>query len=548
MSIMRNIVSEMNLADLLDKEIVIDNAVAHFDRQTEMAGIRTGIKKRYGIGIRLEKDPNVSNGKAIETYVKEKFSLQVDSGMIESIPMGFGQKVTLALASLFTEQGQKFTLTHENEDTNMEEAEALLNKHRENGGFDVATVEADEKSIQVGSCGLFMSFTSGGMNYQPMVPSAVRIWFGDTLIEDGKERSVDTTDIEDAFAVVLRLSMTNLNSYRYLAIVGSSVKYPNGRWVEYEADANNTAIPEVGDAGTLEFEIEGEPANPLSYYSNQNPELKSPEYPLAIIVGETKDNSTPMPTSTALYETDLEFSIAGSHTLSASQEAARGTTVVELNEQGKGQPLPRTLSGAIVSNPGQEVKHVSKNAADAKISMETLNMEMVAAGSGWGVADYMMVSEDHAIEASSGVALEIKTRPLRKRRNSRVKRNKRAVQRIFEIEKAYIGLFETEDSKGKALLMAATQTWAAGEITLPENKKEIADRIGSLIDKGIMDTIGGIREYYQLTSDEDAEAMYERMKERATEFPPLSNGAEKKPARTGNFFRGGQAGRGNTDG
>jgi hypothetical protein len=154
---------------------------------------------------------------------------------------------------------------------------------------------------------------------------------------------------------------------------------------------------------------------------------------------------------------------------------------------------------------------------------------MVDAAAGFSVPDYMVVSEDHTLDASSGIALEVKTRSLIQDRNNRIDENIRSINKIFRIEQIYIELFSKAEQSTIDLLSECHQVWDAGEFNLPENKKELVDGISVLMGLGLMDTVEGIRKWYQLPNDVEAKAFYEKMKERAEEFPPL-NKPDEPPA------------------
>jgi hypothetical protein len=146
-------------------------------------------------------------------------------------------------------------------------------------------------------------------------------------------------------------------------------------------------------------------------------------------------------------------------------------------------------------------------------------MEMIDAAAGYGVPDFMVASEDHTLDASSGIALQVKTRPLVKERARREDINATQVSKIFEIEKALLHLFY--ESAETSALLPLTMAWTAGPLELPENKKEKADRILALKKDGILDEIAAIREYYGFATIDEAVDEYNRMKERRVKYPPL---------------------------
>jgi hypothetical protein len=508
------------------EEQIIDDVASYFDRQRDHELIRAAIKQRYALGIKTVTDQNNPTA-SIETYVKGNEALKVDKGIYESITVGFGPKVVGALANLFSEPGQKFSLLHETlEAEQLKDIEAILLKHRKNG-YNSTITEADERSIQTGSAAILVSFSGGSTVYNSYIPSAVRFYFPEEIVEtvDGETvtRAPDKVDIEDAYAVVIRMSASDVQKNNYLAIMGRSVEWPQGRRLEYVASSVETEIPMPGhDSIISEYEYQGKPANPLSVVANEHPDVFVPEYPISIITGAVKSYDTPMPVSTSLYEDCLEFDTAASHSLGASQEAASGTNVLALSETGVGKPLPRSLSGNIVTQPGQEFKHESKNAEDAHTSFKQLKDTMIETAAGYSVPDYMVSSEDHTVDASSGIALEIKARPLKKERDRRVEKNTHSVNRIFEIEKWLIYTHDKEISESEAnTLIECVQIWQPGEIKLPQNKKEALEEIVMAMEKGLMDTIGAIKKYYQLASDAEAVELYDTMQERARKYKPL---------------------------
>jgi hypothetical protein len=526
--IIRDIMVDLNAANISQAKAIVADMVSYFNRQTDHDQIKTAIKQRYGQSIKRSKDPN--SNKTVETYVKGDFGEQVDAGLIEAIAIGFGNKVVNAKATLFTEKGQTFSLVHPEESRNTEEADKLLLANRKVGGFRTEMTRCDKKSVQTGSCAILMSFHRNHMTYQTLTADVFTAYFNDFITEDGQQRSVDTTDLEDASLILIRLHQVDVETWNYLAIFGRSDIYPSGRYVEFQGAQEVTQVPGPYEDGANEFEIDGVMCNPLSHFANQpeNADLYLPEYPIAIIKGGTTDAEVLMPTTESLYVDSKEFDTAASHTLGASQIASRGTNAVTRTEQGMGKSLPKSLHGDVAFESGIEFKHHQLNSVAAKDALLVLKDLMIELASGYAVPDYMVTSEDHAIEASSGVALQVKTRPLKKDRENRIEINAIAVERVFTIEKSLIKMFSTAPESDKQTLFECVQTWEAGELKLPENKKEAAERIISLMNKGILDTIAGIREYYQLSTDAEAIEIYETMQERKGKYDSLIDEPEPK--------------------
>lgn len=523
MSIVRNALVELDILDVQTQDAIIADITSYFDRREAHALIRQGINNRYAVGIKTEQDPAKKTG-TYEVYTKQGIKTQVDAGIIEAIDLGLGFKIVNALATLTTEQGQKFSLqVPGNDKADVKPAEELLNRHRTAGGFKGIIKKTDKKSIQVGSCACYVSFVGKSLKYQAVTRGSLKAFFGSRVIEDGIERAVDCTELEDASVVVLRLDKVEFDQYNYIAFYGASDLYHEGRQVFYTASSIDWTPPPRGAAGVIEYEIEGKPCNPLTYLANRNPERDIPEYPFAIIHSGLTDDTHVMPFSQTLYDDSIEFDIAASHELSASQKAAAGLIVIERNEQAMGLPLPKCVDGVVALAPGEKMHIEQRDSAALTESLAAVEKLAIHTAAGWGVPDYMVISQDHTLDASSGVALQVKTRPLAQMHVDRVELNQHGIRKIFEIEKALIELFDGRaDAAAVALLVQCDQDWQAGELRLPENRKEVVERIQSLTKLGLMDTITAIREYYQLPTDEDAIEFYEKMNQRKDQYQPLN--------------------------
>lgn len=540
----RKMIADLAVLDKVRDEQIIDDMNKYFSRISDHSQIRDSIITRYGQRIKKVQNPNNPDiqDEVYAAYDQQAFKKKVDAGMVGAVSMGYGNKIVSSLATLFTEPNQKFTLRHDSID-DLEDAEELLNKKRRLGGFQTALVKADRQSCQIGSSLVFISHTGNRMKYQQVSPASIRAYWADSIIDEGGERAVDRKDLEDASVIVIRLNQVDYVTWNYLAIFGESEIYENGRWVQYQSSSESTAVPDFGDPGIHEFTINKKPANPLTFWAKQNPDLDLPEYPLSVIVGGTTDSDEAMPTTSSLYEDCKEVDVAGSHLMSTSQEAARGTRAIERSEMAKNQPLPKSTGGDVALMPGQTMVDVPHHGENSKHAMEVLKELMKANGSGYSVPDYLVVSEDHLLDASSGVALAVKTMPLQKFRQFRADENQLFVSKIFDIEKSYISMFAEPSEKSAATtLMGCGQSWEPGSILLPENKMEEAQRIIALKKEGVLDEITAIQEYYKLSTEEEAKEVYQAMKERQQEFPPLSQASQPqaRPIGLRGRVRGGQ--------
>jgi len=233
-----------------------------------------------------------------------------------------------------------------------------------------------------------------------------------------------------------------------------------------------------------------------------------------------------MPVYTSLYTDCKEIDVSASHLSSTSQDAARGTLALSISAEGSTQPLPRTLHGAIALQTGQTVEFLDHNAQNSVHALEVLNGLMIGTAAGYSVPDYMIHPDDSAISKESGTALMVKTEPLKKMHNHRVQLNSPQIDKLHKIDVAYIYLYAKDDDATKELLRNTTQVWDAGDITIPESRKDKTERLAAAKALGVVDEIAAIRDYYNLASDEEAVKVYEQMRDRAEEFPPLSKPEE----------------------
>jgi hypothetical protein len=528
-----------------DTDSAVDQAIAYFNRQTERADTREKIKELYGRGIKTSS--NTASGETtskdtLETYERNGFTIQVDEGMIETVPLGFGHKIIAATATLFTEKGQKYNLKA-GENDNPEKAEEFLRKQRKNGGYQTTIVRADEMAVKVGSSAVLTSYADGNLDYQHIAPSSIRAIFGDTITNDeGETRAAKERDIEDASAVIIKLSETeDAGKWNYLAIFGrSEPDYPNGRYVQYKA-GDTLEVPEPGDTEIVyEYLHNDAPANPLSVWANEHPDEAIPEYPLRVFYGGESDEDTTFPITTSLYSNCLEISAAGSHTLSAAQEAATGTKVIERDNQAAGKPLPRSLTGAVSLQTGQRFRFEAHDSAACKAAYEVMRMMMVDIASSYSVPDFMAVSNEHMLDSDSGEALKVKQQPQILKRNKRAEENERSVRGLFVIEKCLLKMFYKGPDQGAVdEIYRCELDWYPGELSLPEDKTKVMDRVDKGLKNGMHDVISGLREVHELGSDEEAIDLYEKMKERASKYPPLGPAAQKPKLGLPGRVRGG---------
>ena len=521
--IIRQSIREVEYFKIEQNRDVINDALQYFQRNGDHDLIRDAQKTRFAVGIEktgvTEEDGEVLG---FETYRKGAIETKIDSWLTETITGGLGGRIISSLANLFTAELQRFELLTESEDRN-EDAEALLFEHRKVGGFLSAMSSADYISCGINSAFVYVDWRSEALKYQAISPAAIYTIYHREINDTGVTRGVDYTEIEDATAVVIMLADSIFaapDQNQYLAIFGRSEQYPFGRHVIYRS-ARWDDIPDVGQEDATDYEINGQIANPLSWMAAQHPDRVIPEYPLLKIDGGILRITHQLaPTTTSLYENCLEVDLAIGQLLNSALDSAKGTRAIT-NEHGS--PLPRSLEKYVSLARGQTLIFDGIDASNSEAAMNVLEGIIVNIGAGYNVPDYYLVRDD-SLNAPSGVSLQIRTSPLVKFRNHRIQLNSPEVERIWQIEKTLI-----EAYTGDASLAELSQNWDPGQLLIPEDKTEKVNRLGSAMDKGLMDYVAAVREYHNLATDEEAMALIDSWNERATEYP-APNGKKRNGA------------------
>jgi hypothetical protein len=517
--------------------LLYDDICRYFAREdnAEHAQIQDGILARYGKGVKATTDP--LSGKTFESYTKGDFKEALENGQVEKLAMGFGRKIADARGNLFSEPQNRFILSHETAD--IEDIDKKLGEHRRKGHFKNALVGADIRSNQIGSAAILVRWLGGHLDYQIVLPQHIRAFFADTIMDNGISRSTESMEIEDASVIVIKLATLTAQLNRYLAIVGRSDQDPWGRYVIFRSRVGNyVPFPGAGEIET-EYEISGKRANPLSYLAAQNPDLVIPEYPLIPIHGGICSSNILFPVTTSLYENCLEISIAGSHLLGRGQDALTGDLFITATEAAKTNPLPRSLRGVASLLPGQDAKKFNGDGASVTAVSEVLEQLMIHAAASYSVPDYMIVSKDHTFDAASGEALKVKARGLINDRHRRIDQHVTQIDWLFQIEKCFLELFDQSIGQSEiTTLRECVQTWDPGPFYVPEDKTQLVNRLNNLKDRGLISSIGYLREYYQLGSDAEAIAVYETIKQQITDFPFLNTQEEKSGNKGLSRFRG----------
>lgn len=507
-----------------------------YDRVDDKEQVEEAITKAWGVGVKkVAADADGTSGATIETYVHEAFADKVNRGEIDAINTGFVHKICDSKGTLFTEPGGSMALIHETID-NLEEPQKMLERHRRLGGYKATLTAADRFSVFMGSTGVMVAPQRGALRYYQTKPGDVRAFFGDTILEreegsiEFERRSVDLTRIQDASVVLVRLGKVDVSDYAWIAFVPRNTQEPFGRYIMFSAPDGVTKLPNPGDEGVIDYEIDGTRCNPLTWFSVNNPEYDVPEIPIAIMYGGTTDTKDLFPVTQSLYRLGISLDKKQSHINDKADEKAAGTLAISVAQEAEGKPLPRNLTGAVQLLPGQTIEDIAHDASACEIAHEMLKDTRTEVASSYSVPDFMVSRNKTAIaSAESGVSRAIEAQPLGRDRQYREDINQPFVRELFHIEQAYIAFRQWDDESAITLLLECDQVWDSGGLQLPQNTKELVEEIKTAMDGGYMDTIEAIRRYYQLPSDEEAKAFYKRMAERMEEFPPLKKEPDPDP-------------------
>jgi len=528
-SIIRRILGETdNNGTWVQADSVLSAKILGYSgRTTDRTQIKETILRRYGSSIRMEKDP--ATGIDYEIFVKDGFDARLQAGHIETTCVSLGHKISGAIATQFSEPTQVFALAAGSEDTNTEAASELLGDMRGERYID-ALVQADHESIWVASMPIFVEFVDGVLQYRVIDPGKYQILYEETIESNEIVRPTNRCDIEDATCVVIDTGSLDDHTNTYIAIFGRSLTYPNGRYVSFRTSGNGREVPAPFSSNeeSIDCIIDGEIANPLSWYANQNPDLDVPEYPVGIIYSGLVRKEQLFPVSDSLLQEALEADVAASHIRATSGDNAKGTRVFEKSEMGGTQPIPKTLMGEVVLEAGQQLKLEKADSAAPKIAWELLQESMVSTGLGYTVPDFYLSSKDHTVEAASGTALKVRSGQLGKLRERRTKLISPEIKKIFEVEKALISVNAEADESAITLLESCEQLWDPGEPESTESELEKAAAVEKLVASGFYDTIEALIVVYKFGSESDAIDKYEELEARRKKYPPLNQ--EEKDA------------------
>jgi hypothetical protein len=496
---------------------------------TDHSQLSDEVKNRFAVSI----DKDADGG--YEAYVNKATAAAIDQGYAELVSTRTFRKIVTATASLGTAPDMAFGFTLEGEDepvavegeerpqTTGEAVGELMNDYRETGRFRQALIRADRLSVALGSSALYVRWREGGPVYQAVPPQSVVASFADKVESNGELRATDTTDIDDATAVAIRLPDYKADStaaprVRYLVYCGRSEEYPRGRCLVYTVGHSGRwlPLPAVGSEDVLEeYTVGEEIANPLTLAQDEyGPDAVPTEYPISIFLGQDASADLGMlPTSgLALWRDTMEFDIGYSRVFSSAIEGARGLFVVT---DTTGAPLPRSLTGAVAGRDGMKIEKVGHVAAHAaKNAVGVLESVQALVSNAYSVPAYQMFYTA-TTAPSSGYALDVQNLPKEERRLERIALNRGAVERVFAIER---GLHYAHSDQPNAIPVGVQQHWNPGTIHKPVDKKAQIENLNAALTAKYIDYVSAVQQYHGFATEAEAIDYVEKMNERPPEL------------------------------
>lgn len=471
--------------------------------------LENAIISKFGTVLIVKK---TSTDEQYEEYVRADVTNAVQKGRVEIFNLHCYKRFVQSMATLFTEKSQSWRMVGEGERDD-EDSEKVLFNQRKKGQFNRIMTRADRIACALGSSVVWVNFRSGSLRYQVVAPQNVSLFFARTIDDDGVIRKVDTLDIEDASAVVISLGSYNRDNqkwselvYDYIAYIGSSEEYPLGRCCSFQSSQSNllwTSIPDVGGEDIIDIlDQNGIAYNPLTVMHIENPEKYPYEYPISILYGtDSGMDETLLPLSgLSLFNGCLELDMSYSRIADCATKAARGIYVLT-NEHG--MKVPGNIDeGILVLMKGQGLEVMGQEASNSKSAADVHTTLYKTIAESWGVPSYEVL--DEGVQQASGIAIALRAQPKIEFRRERFELNKYSVERIFEIEKAFLSIAGIKE-------IDSTLLWDCGQITPPRPRIEIVNELEVAKRMGLIDNIEAIRVYYNLPNRDDAKLIFDQM-------------------------------------
>lgn len=496
----------------------LDDALDYYDgyADRDRTVLEEALVKRYA--VRLKKGEADSSGNTLDSYEAVDVADNIRQGRNELVLSRFYRRLVNTSANLFTEKTQRYAYLDEAGNA-LEDAEEAISAGREAGDYSRSMIRADRLSLALGSAVLYVYYQDG-LRYQAIAPQSLTPLYSPEIDDGGTMRMVDATAPDEATGWVIRLGVSPEDARKslYVAYIGESDEYPQGRCVQFAAE-NAEKIPNVGELGAYDFvNPAGEICNPLTVVRQSLTEQDAahvPEYPLAIFYGSDAgtDSSLLPTTGISLFRDALELDMAWSRLCMTALKSARGVYILKDERM---QALPENPDeGIVLLRSGQDLTTAGVSAVNSKDAGEVIRGIQATIAESWNVPAHEVVTGTSAPE--SGVALFLRNQPRIRFRQERERLNAASVARVFDVERAL--LYAVEGTE--VIPWSTRQTWSAGEWQIPVTDKERIEALKLALDAKLIDYLEFVRQYHRLATIDEARDLLENMAERSADIPQI---------------------------
>ena len=488
-----------NVTDLTNNAVKgndIASSIVKYYRGDTQSQIAKKMATRYCSRISKAEDGSVYNSDPVEAM-----RAAVNAGLFEIISTGIMKKIVLNVANLTS--GAEFSYTDDAGNL-LDEFAADMKAAREQGNFTNVMQRLDQMSVAVGSAVLFVQVLGNKYSYQAISPDNVILLYNGIIEDSGELRAIDTTNIDEATAVIINTGPVDRVRNGYVAFFGRSDTYPRGRLVKYVASSWKD-IPAVNSESASEhYDKSGEIGNPFTILQDDKHDYTLPEYPVAVWYGGSNDAVSLLPVDTELYDNSLEIDLANSRILLASLKSATGMVVFS-RDNGASPIIPDNLGeGVNILGAGQSLNVLSVPAVNAETAGKIVADNMAMLAEAYGLPSYKLAMSKMT-QVPSGAALNELDKPAQDTRQRRAGINSASMNRIFNIEMCLARI----DNDDKNIFDGISQRWTVQPLT-HETELDRLEEAQRLKDLGITDNKELVKKVFDdIDTDEEAEKYLE---------------------------------------
>ena len=380
---------------------------------------------------------------------------------------------------------------------------------RSETGADLEAEKWDMLSKAVGSSVLYLSVDHDTRLVEKSVPiTSFFCAFGSHLTdESGNMSPVNKNEIDHASVVAMRLDEGEGSKQKYAAWFGPSSEYETGRHVIYEA-SQWSEIPPVGDKDATDYLKSGtmgratsaeDVANPLTLHNETVTGEIAPVYPFTICRNNAKGDGL-FPVETTLYEDTVEIAILMSVQAGMLGKSMRGAQVLRPTSDTAATTIPANVEEGLVQlSRGWELSFGGKSAYEVRAGGQGVTDQLTLLANYQHIPPHFVVPSKEG-QVPSGIALKTALEDARVYRDTRVKANRIAVGRRYQIERALVNA-----TTGKLTISPdVVEAWDPGEHEYPQDPAEQAAGWKARIDLGVADLADAAQDFYNLENREHA--------------------------------------------